>query len=139
MEMRKRVGGVDRQRREDRQDLAGVKLVEEPPLRLVQLVVAEDMNAVLGQGGANFAFPAIVLAGDEVFGSARDLIELLLRSHAVGRDVLRFEIVIQLRLQTSDAHLVELIEVRRRDRQESRRSSNGTVGSPASSRTRSLN
>ena len=62
--------------------------------------------------------PGLVKPGDEVVGAAGDLDQLRQRAHAVGRRVLRLEVLVELSLQAGDADLEELVEVGRADRQE---------------------
>ncbi len=71
-----------------------------------------------GQIGAEHAVPGLVLPSDEVVRPPRDLDQLRERPHAVGRGILRLQAVVKLRLEPGDADLEELVEVRRRDRQE---------------------
>ena len=56
----------------------------------------------------------VVLPADEVVGPAGDLGELRQRPQAVGGRVLGLQPVVELRLQSGDADLEELVEVRRR-------------------------
>ena len=99
-------------------DLAVEELVEERVLRLAQLLRRADADAVLEELGADLGVPDLVHPADEVVGAAGDLDELGQRAHAVGRRVLRLEVLVELGLQAGDADLEELVEVRRADRQE---------------------
>ena len=55
---------------------------------------------------------------DEIMGAAGDLDELRQGPHAVGRRVLRFEVLVKLGLEPGDADLEEFVEVGCADRQE---------------------
>src|SRR5262249_23127678 len=118
VQVRERVGGVDGQGREDRIDLAIKVAVEIRLLRRRQLLVPADPDAVTGQLGANLSPPGLVLAGHKVMRAAGDLRELREWTEAVGRRVLRLEVVVKLGLKPGDADLEELVEVRGADRQE---------------------
>ena len=113
-DVRERVAGVDRERRQHREDL-----VEEAPAQLDvalrPLVVADDADLLLGQLLANVR-PRRRVFLDHGQQPGADGVKGLGRAHAVrrrarvaGRDLLA---------QAGDAHLEELVEVAGEDRQE---------------------
>ena len=119
VQVRERVRRVDRQGGEDRVDLAVEVLVEVGVLGVGRGPRARRRGCRAWRAaGRSSLCQIVVLAGDEVVGPPGDLGELGERAHAVGRGVLGLEVVVELGLEAGDADLEELVEVRRRDRQE---------------------
>ena len=117
MYVRKGMRWVDGQRGQDRVDLSVEIVVEERVLSGRQFLRCAQPNAMLDQEGANLGEPRLIHAGDEVVRAAVDLEQLGQWSQAVGRWVLRLEVFVKLGLETGDADLEKLVEIRRANRQ----------------------
>ncbi len=115
-DVRERMPGVERQRRQDRQDL-GTEVVREVcrDLRRVLLGV-EDVHALAGQGRAQLLPPAPLQRAHHLGGPGAGGSQLLLGVQAVRADVLDAGAI--LLQQRGDAHHEELVEVRGDDGQE---------------------
>ena len=112
---RERVRGVDRLRRQDREDLFAEMLVE-PGLRaLVERIVADHRHACFGERRLQFR-PDLVLTGHQPVGLDVDRRELLGRRQAVGRAFLDPQQLVGLEAGHADHE--EFVEVAGRDRQE---------------------
>ena len=111
-----RVGRVDRERGEDREDLRGEVVTQAPPLLLRQVVPAQDADALVLQLRADVVeeHPR-VRVGDRLAAS-RDARQLLPRGEAVGAADGQARLVAAL--EPGDADHVELVEVRGEDREE---------------------
>ena len=118
VDMRDRVGRVDRQRGQDRKHLGMKIAVEKAGFLEGQIGGIGQDQPVIFQQRADFRAPHVVLAIDEIVGEPRHLDQSGLWSQAVGRRVLGFEFAVDLILQAGDAHLEKFVEVGCRDGQE---------------------
>ena len=107
---------TDRQRREDREDLAPEALVERVALLGADLVHPDDADAVLGQRRAHLVLRAARLALVEVEDALAQLVDDLRRRAPVGAGVV--EPGVDLVVQPGDADGEELVEVGGEDGQE---------------------
>ena len=115
--VRERVPGVDRDRREDREDLVVEALVEGGELVGRELVgLDEHRRRRAASAGMSSAFQQLVLRVDELVGARADRGELLVRRQPVGRQLV--DLARELLLEAGDAHHEELVEVRGDDREE---------------------
>ena len=112
---RERVRRIDRQRRQQREDVAEEVILEPAALRLGEVVAVDQNDARLRQGGAQIA-PDRLLVGGEFRNRLVDEDELLGRRHAVGAAF--GDAFTDLRLDTGDADHEELIKVIGGNRQE---------------------
>ena len=112
-DVRERVAGIDGERRQHREDALLVDLGHPLAVDGVEVVPADDGDAGGGQLGHQLVEEHLLLAGDELVGPHVDLGQLLARRAPVGRRLL--DAGRDLVLQRGDAHLEELVEVRRRD------------------------
>ena len=112
---RERVAGVDRQRRQDREDVAAEEVVRRRLVGVAELGVAADAHAVLFQGRVQLLVPAADLAVQQRADLGVDQIELLGRRQAVHRP--RRDAGGGLALEAADALHEELVEVAGEDRQ----------------------
>ena len=83
---------------------------------VVELVPVRERDADVFERGRDLLREQLGLAGDELVDARADRAELLERVHAVGR--LGADARRDLLLEAGDAHLDELVEVGREDRQE---------------------
>ena len=138
MKVRERVRRVDGQGCEDGIDLCVEIVVEKVILFGRQLLGIADANAVRRQLGSNLRPPDVVLATDEFVSPRAISVSWASGPEAVGRSVLRLEIVVKLGLESRDPNLEELVEVRCTDGQEpepfEERDSTGRVLLPALAR-----
>ena len=107
---------ADGQRREHGEHLAAEALVERLALLGVDLVDADDADAVLGQRGAQVALDAACLAVGQLDDPLAELVDDLRRRAPVGARVA--EAGVDLVVQAGDADHEELVEVRREDGRE---------------------
>ena len=109
---RKRMRGVDRERRQDREDLIGELVIKPCAVLARQRVGFDHHDAGIGQRGAQFA-PGLLLIGDQLGRHGIDARELLgRRQPVVGQ---RGDTGVDHAFEAGDAHHVEFVEVRRRD------------------------
>ena len=112
---RERVRGIERLRRQDREDLLA-EMGFEPGLGLaLDRIGVEDMDAGLGEVGTDIGPHALLIVGQRL-GLGRDGGELLAGREPVGGA--RLDLLELLAHQAGDADHEELVEVRARDRQE---------------------
>jgi len=83
----------------------------------VELVGPANPNPLGVEHRKQVVVPGRVLPTDEFVTPPGNLQKLRERSQALRRNVLRLQVVVQLRLQAGDPDLEELVQVRRRDRQ----------------------
>src|SRR3954447_19424906 len=107
---------TDRQRREDREDLAPEALVERLALVGADLVHADDADVVLGQGRAHLVLRAARLALVELEDALAQLVDDLRRRAPVGTGVVQPGV--DLVVQPGDADGEELVEVGGEDGEE---------------------
>ena len=84
-DVRERMAGVEGERREDGEQLGLETAAQRGLLRVVELAVADDADAALGQAGQEVARPAIVGSLQHRQQALVDGLELLDRRHAVRR------------------------------------------------------
>ncbi len=118
VQVRKGVGWVDCQRRQNGIDLLLEVLVQERLSRFAELVGTLDHDAAFGEFGLELFVPDLVLSASAFMGAPGDFDELFERTEPVGGRVLGLEVVVQLSLQAGDANLEEFVEIRGRDRKE---------------------
>jgi hypothetical protein len=110
------VGGINRERREHREDprleLAGELCL----LVLVEVFPVGELDASLLEAGRDFLGERARLAGDELLDPRPDRAELLDLVQAVRR--IRAYAGCELLLEAGNAHLEELVEIRTEDREE---------------------
>src|SRR5690242_5235519 len=111
----KRVGWIDRDRRQHRKDVVKKVLLEPAALILGELVSVKDMYAGLGEQRLE-RHPILLLLSSELGNGVVDAVELLGRSQSVHAR--RLDAGDHLAPKTSHPHHVEFIEVRGRDREE---------------------
>ena len=115
---RERVCRVDRQRGQDREHLL-VEVRRQPrALVLVELGPRHDHDAFIGQRRAHRVEEHMRMPAGDLLSALADPAQLLARRQSVGRPHRQAHLVATL--QTRDAHHIELVEVRREDRQEFR-------------------
>ena len=112
---REGMGGVDRERRQNREDVAQEMVGEPRPVGLLERIRIDEHDAVAGELGAKLA-PARLLVAGKPGHRVVDADELLGRSHpvrAAGEDA-----GAHLPLEAGDPHHEELVEIVRGDRKE---------------------
>ena len=115
-DVRERMPGVERQRRQDGRDLA-LEVAREVRRQILRVVGRlEEPDAVRGQLRPQRVGPALGLLVEHLPRAGADERELLLGRQSVGRDVLAVRA--QLLLQRRDANHEELVEVRADDGEE---------------------
>ena len=113
---RERVRRVDRERGQHREHLL-VEVGRQPrALVVVEFAPRDDHDALVGQRGPHRVEEHVRVPVGDLLGALADAAQLFARRQAVGRAHGQTHLVAAL--QTGDAHHVELVEVRREDRQE---------------------
>src|SRR5580692_1170591 len=102
------MGGIDRDRREQRIQLFLAVLVDEAASLRIQLVQAQDANAVLGQSRAQ-RVPALVLVVNELVRKSRQGVAFFGQGQAVGPGLV--VAVLDLLHHGSHANLEKLIQI----------------------------
>ena len=122
---REGVGRIDRQRRQQREHVVEEIVLDPGPLRLGDLLAVDQHDADVGERAAQVG-PDRLLVGGELRDGAVDQHELLGRRQAVGAAL--GDALADLRLDAGDADHEELVEVIRRNRQESHPLQHGVAG-----------
>ena len=112
---RERVGRVDGHRRQQGQDLVVEPFGQPLPFASRKVALLDDRDALVAEFAAQLR-PCGVLVADQSAGPPLDLAKLLRRCQAI--DAGRRHAGIDLRLESGDPDHLELVEVVRRDRQE---------------------
>ncbi len=112
---RERVRGIDRQRRQQREDVAEEVILEPAALRLGEVVAVDQHDAGIRQVAAQIA-PDRLLVGCKLRNRLVDEDKLFGRRHAVGAAL--GDAFTDLRLDAGDADHEELIKVIGGNRQE---------------------
>ena len=111
-----RVRRVDGQRREDREHLL-VEVRRQPrAFVVVELRPRHHDDALVGERGAHRLHEHLGVPAGDLLGALADAAQLLARRQPVGRANRQSHLVAAL--EAGDAHHVELVEIRREDRQE---------------------
>ncbi len=113
--VRERVHRVDGDRRQHREDLASEVLVEARLLLRVELLRLHERHAGVAEALTDLV-PDPVVLGHELVRAERDGPELLLRGHAVGREL--GDVAGELRLEPRRAHHEEFVQIAGEDREE---------------------
>ena len=116
---------IDRQRRQQREDVVEEVILDPAPLRLGDVVAVDQHDARLGENGAQIA-PDRLLVGGEFRNRLVDEDELLGRRQAVGAAL--GDAFADLRLDAGDADHEELIKVIGGNRQEPHPLQRGMAG-----------
>ena len=114
--VRERVPGIDRERGQHREDSVVEPLGQDRPFLVVELAPADQLDAFGPQPGDDRVDELLLLLADELADDVADDGELLARQAAVGGRL--GHAGGGLVEQARDAHLEELVEVAREDRQE---------------------
>src|ERR1041385_1538708 len=109
-QLRERMAGVDRQRREHREHFLAEIFFSPGGALGVELSDFLDANSIFRQGWNELAVPERILFCDQLAHDALDVFENLRRSHAVGADFAR--LAFDLLFDAGDADLEKLVEVR---------------------------
>jgi len=115
-DVRKRMCGIDRERREDRIDPLHELFSEFSLFDRRKLVPPFDEYSLLDELGAQRIAPDLLLCARKFLCSLPDFGELLCRRAPVGSG--RHDVAGDLVLQSRHSNLVELVEVRTEDRNE---------------------
>ena len=114
---RERMGGIQTQRRQHRQDLVLEVALQPAPLLGGPAVAREEADALGGERRLQCVVPELVLCTHQIEGARADARQHLGRRHAVGPglEIAEHQLVLEYR----DAHFEELVEVGVGDAQES--------------------
>ena len=118
VDMRERMAGIDRERRQDRVDLAREQPIEVLPLGRLERIERHPLDASRRQAGHDLAVQQAMLLGHERMDARLDPSQLLHGIETIRTVILRLQTRVQLLLQPRDPHLEELVEIRAEDRGE---------------------
>ena len=113
----RRVGRIDRHRRQDRQDAVLKEPVDVLPLLSFERVIAKELKTFGRHRRPDAVLEAAILPGDEILRALGHRLELLDRAETVGRIILRGTLAEGLLADARQTDHEEFVEVRAEDRQ----------------------